>query len=216
MQLKRVGDYNLLFVMAVEHEYGAHLKQRFTPLFTGVGPIEAAIGLTRALEQLSNFGTMPDLIISLGSAGSANLEQTEIYQASSISYRDMDASPLGFEKGVTPFLDHSAKIKIPIKIRGIKRASLSSGADIISGEDYKNIDSDMVDMESFAILRVCQQYNLPIISLRGISDGQKQLVKIADWTQFLHIIDEKLAKAVDIMQMQIEREELDFRPKYAN
>ena len=189
--------------MALENEYGAHLKQRFIPLFTGVGPIEAAIGLTRALEQLSHLGNMPNLIISLGSAGSAVLEQTNIYQASHISYRDMDASPLGFEKGVTPFLDHQAKIKMPIKINGIKSASLSTGANIISGKSYQEINADMVDMESFAILRACQNYKLPMIALRGISDGKTELSHIDDWSKYLHIIDEKLAYAVDVVEREI-------------
>ena len=38
-------------------------------------------------------GVHPDLVVSLGSAGSRTLEQTEIYQAVSVSYRDIDASP---------------------------------------------------------------------------------------------------------------------------
>ena len=187
--------------MAVDNEYGKHLKKRFRPLFTGVGPVEAAISLSITLERLKN--TLPDIVISLGSAGSATLSQTGIYQASSVSYRDMDASPLGFEKGTTPFLDQPAEILLSPQIEGIKKARLSTGANIISGEAYRNIDADMVDMESFAVLRTCQNFGLSMIALRGISDGKSDLTRIDDWTQYLHIIDEKLAKAVDIVEHAI-------------
>ncbi len=203
MKLKQVGDKKLLYIMAVDNEYGENLRKLFTPLFTGVGPVEAAISTGRALENLAQKNSLPDFVISLGSAGSAKLVQTQIYQASHISYRDMDASPLGFKKGVTPFLDHEAKIKMPLKFDGIKSATLSTGANIVSGDDYKNIDADMVDMESFAILRACQIFNIPMIALRGISDGKKELNHIDDWTQYLHIIDEKMAKIVMLIEEQI-------------
>ncbi len=202
-EIKKIGTYKLLYVMAVENEYGACLNKLFTPLFTGVGPVEAAISLSKELEKLRAQNNLPDIIISLGSAGSARFEQTEVYQAKSISYRDMDASPLGFTKGVTPFLDHKVDIKMDLQISEIKSASLSTGANIVSGKAYKDIDADMVDMESFALLRTCQTFNLPMIALRGISDGKEELNHIDDWTQYLHIIDEKLAEAVAIVESKI-------------
>jgi len=90
-ELKSVAGKSILFVMAAEAEYGPFLRSRFEPLMTGVGPVEAAIILTRALAQLAQADELPDLVVSLGSAGSAKLEQTEVYQATSVSYRDMDA-----------------------------------------------------------------------------------------------------------------------------
>ncbi len=195
--------------MAVDNEYKKHLEKRFKPLFTGVGPVEAAISLSKTLAQLSSINSLPDIIISLGSAGSATLEQTEIYQACSISYRDMDASPLGFEKGKTPFLDQPAIIKMPLTLPHIPIASLSTGANIISGNAYKNINADMVDMESYALLRTCQTYNIPMIALRGISDGKHELNHIDDWQQYLHIIDEKLAYIIDRLEIDIDLLHID-------
>lgn len=198
--LKSVGRFNLLYVMAVDAEYGDHLGDRFTPLLTGVGPVEAAIVLTRALDHLEMKNHMPDLVVSLGSAGARHLEQTGIYQAVSVSYRDMDASPLGFEKGKTPFVEGPVDMPLPYRIGGIAEARLSTGANIVSGAAYDAIDADMVDMETFALLRVCQSFSLPLIALRGISDGEKELGHVDDWTQYLHIIDEKLATAVDQLE----------------
>ncbi len=120
-ELKSVAGKRLLFVMAVDAEYGPHLKARFLPLMTGVGPVEAAISLTRALSHLALDGALPDLVVCLGSAGSRTLEQTEVYQIASVSYRDMDASPLGFEKGRTPFLDHRQRSRCRIGFPACRR-----------------------------------------------------------------------------------------------
>ncbi|MBC7311252.1 MAG: 5'-methylthioadenosine/S-adenosylhomocysteine nucleosidase [Rhizobium sp.] len=196
-ELKSVSGRSILFVMAVEAEYGSFLRSRIEPLMTGVGPVEAAIALTRALSGLEAENQRPDLVVSLGSAGSARLEQTEIYQASSVSYRDMDASPLGFEKGRTPFLDLPAAVELPLRIPGVPTASLSTGANIVSGATYDAIDADMVDMETFAVLRTCHAFNLPLIGLRGISDGKQELKHVDDWKEYLHVVDRKLALTVD-------------------
>ncbi|TCR90762.1 5'-methylthioadenosine/S-adenosylhomocysteine nucleosidase [Rhizobium sp. BK376] len=204
-ELKSVAGKSILFVMAAEAEYGPFLRSRIDPLMTGVGPVEAAIVLTRALTQLEAHGDLPDMVVSLGSAGSARLEQTEVYQVSSVSYRDMDASPLGFEKGRTPFLDLPAIIDLPLRIPGVPEASLSTGGNVISGLDaYSKISADMVDMETFAILRACQQWELPLIGLRGISDGVVELQHISGWTEYLHVVDRKLSDAIDSLFTALE------------
>lgn len=193
----------VLFVMAAEAEYGPHLKRRFKPLMTGVGPVEAGVVLGAELALLKAQNRLPDLLVSLGSAGSRTLEQTEIYQATTVAYRDMDASPLGFEKGATPFLDLPVAVPLPLRIPGIRGAALSTGGNIVSGLAYDGIAADMVDMETFACLRACQRFNVPLVALRGISDGPAELQQVSDWTQYLHVIDEKLAKAVDRLEAAI-------------
>src|SRR5690554_6619523 len=126
-ELTTLAGHNILFVMADKAEYGPHLQQRFTPLMTGIGPVEAAVHLTAALAALAQRGSLPDLVVSLGSAGSRVLEQTEVYQATSVAYRDMDAIALGFEKGVTPFLSLPATVPLSLRIPGVTQATLSTG-----------------------------------------------------------------------------------------
>ncbi len=201
--VKSVGDKSILYVMAVEAEYGEHLRSLISPLITGVGPVEAAVVLSWALTHLHSGERLPDLVVSLGSAGSAKLEQTEVYQATSVSYRDMDASPLGFEKGQTPFLDLPVVVPMPLRIPGVAEASLSTGANIVSGATYDQIEADMVDMESFAIMRACQLHDVPMVGLRGISDGKTELKHVNDWTEYLHVVDEKLARAVTHLERAV-------------
>lgn len=191
-----LANRRVLFVMAAEAEYGPHLRQLFVPLMTGVGPVEAGVAVAAELARLQTLGALPELVVSLGSAGSRTLQQTGIYQATSISYRDMDASALGFPKGQTPFLDQPPVLDLPLRIPGIAEATLSTGANIVSGAAYDGIDAEMVDMETYAIVRACMTFGVPLIALRGISDGAADLQHVGDWTEYLHVIDEKLADAV--------------------
>lgn len=208
--ITRIGGKDVLFVMAAEAEYGPHLRRLFTPVITGVGPVEAGVRLGAELSWLKTEKALPDLVVSLGSAGSRTLEQTEIYQAVSVAYRDIDASPLGFARGETPFLDLPVTLPLTLRIPGIKEATLSTGGAVISGAAYDAIAEDMVDMESFACLRACQLFDVPFIGLRGISDGAAQLRHVGDWHEYLHVIDEKLSDAVGRLDHAIASGALDL------
>ena len=197
------GAADILYVMAAPMEYGPHLKSRINPLMTGIGPVEAAVVVTEALARLKAADKMPAIVVSLGSAGSAKLEQLGIYQASSVSYRDMDASALGFEPGVTPLLNLPATLELGPFVPGHPHATQKTGANVVSGVAYDKAGTDMVDMETYAVLRACQRFTLPLIALRGISDGDQELSHLDDWRQYLHIVDEKLAHAVDLLEAAI-------------
>ena len=152
---------------------------------------------------------LPDLVVTLGSAGSRTLDQAKVYQVSSVSYRDMDCSALGFERGITPYLNLPAVLDLPYRIPTLPEARLSTGANVVSGDAYNAIDADMVDMETYAVLRVCQKFDVPVIGLRGISDGKEELNTLSDWTTYLHVVDENLAKSVDIIKGQINLKKLN-------
>lgn len=202
--VRQVGGLRVLFVMATTQEYGPHLQRRIDPFITGVGPVEAAAATATLLCALQHRDAVPDLVFTLGSAGSRVLEHAEVYQASGVAYRDMDASALGFERGRTPFLDHPALIPLPHRIAGIPAASLSTGGAIVSGAAYDAIAEDMVDMESFAVLRAAHRFGIDMMGLRGITDGRSALSRYEDWADYLHIVDEKLALALDAFAAQAE------------
>jgi len=197
MRLERHGAVVVLPVMAAPAEYGAHLRARIDPLMTGVGPVEGAVVLTAALARLEARGALPDLVVSLGSCGSRVLEHAAVHQASSVSYRDMDASALGFPKGVTPLLDQPAVLPLPCPIPGVPTATLSTGGNVVSGAAYDAIDAEMVDMETWGLVRAAQTFGVPVVALRGVSDGRAELKALEDWTSTLHHVDENLAAALD-------------------
>ncbi len=193
-----IAGRRLLFVMAVEAEYGPHLRARFAPLMTGVGPVEAALATGIALHDMARADALPDLVVSIGSAGSRICPLGEIFQIASVSWRDMDASRLGFAKGVTPFVDHPVDLPLLTPL-ALPTARLSTGANIVGGEDYAAINADMVDMETFAVARACARFDVPLMGLRGVSDGPGELEHIHGWTALLGLLDERLAAAVDLL-----------------
>lgn len=203
-RLWKARGLSVLFVMATEQEYGPELRKRISPLVTGVGPVEAAAATSEALASLKAEGALPSLVFSLGSAGSQKLEHAEVYQLASVNYRDMDCSPLGFPRGVVPFLDEPAVVHILYQIPGIASASIATGASIVSGKAYDGIEADMVDMESYAVYRAARRFGLPMIGLRGITDGKTELSRYEDWADYLEIVDHKLAADIDKFTAAVE------------
>jgi len=192
--IEHVAGRKLLFVMAVEAEYGPALRARFRPLLTGVGPVEAAVALTAALAE-----ARPDLVVSLGSAGSRRLAQGSVHRVGRVSWRDIDASPLGFPRGQVPFLDLPPILALPLRLLGVPVASLSTGADVVTGVTWDRVAEDMVDMETYAHLRACMRFGVPLMGLRGVSDGAAELTRIGDWADALPVVDARLGAAVDVL-----------------
>lgn len=203
--LTAFGPLTALCVMAAQAEYGPALKARIRPLITGVGPVEAAVETTIALAMLEREGRLPDLILSLGSAGSQTLQHGRVYWVDEVAYRDMDASAIGFPKGVTPFLDEPAVLTLASGPAGQPYARLATGGSVVTGEAYDDIDADMVDMETYAVVRAAAKFDVPVMGLRGISDGKADLTGLSDWTDTLSVIDEGLAEALDLLKAEFER-----------
>ncbi len=198
--LSSFGPKTVLCVMAAEPEYGPALRSRIRPLITGVGPVEAAAATAHALEGLRGQGGLPDVIISIGSAGSRTLDHARVYRVTEVSYRDMDASVLGFPKGETPYPRLPAVLPLAEGPSALPRARLATGASVVSGAAYDAVDADMVDMETFAVVRAAARFGVPVVGLRGVSDGRSDLSRLEHWTDALAEIDQRLAEALDLLQ----------------
>lgn len=198
VELTQLGTKRALFVMAAEPEYGPHLRARFVPLITGIGPVEAALHAGIALARLEAAGTLPDLIVCLGSAGSRRCALGSIHQIGSVSWRDMDASALGVEPGVVPYLDEPKDLPLDTPL-DLPIATLSSGGDVVSGDHWNRVSADMVDMETYAVARAARTFGVPLVGLRGVSDGPGELAGAHDWHKLLGYLDGELAKAVDLL-----------------
>ena len=197
--LSSFGPKTALCVIAAEPEYGPALRSRIRPLITGVGPVEAAAGVAAALATLQAENALPDLIVSLGSAGSRTLDHARVYRVSEVSYRDMDASVLGFPKGETPYPRIAAVLPLSHGPTALPTARLATGGSVVSGTAYDAVDADMVDMETFAVVRAAARFGVPVIGLRGVSDGRTDLSELSHWTDALAEIDLRLAEALDLL-----------------
>lgn len=197
--LSRFGPKTVLCVMAAAPEYGPALKARIRPLITGVGPVEAAASVGQALAELRAEDALPDMVICLGSAGSRTLAHARVYRVSDVAYRDMDASVLGFPKGETPFLPGSAVLTLADGPASLPTARLATGASVVTGAAYDAVEADMVDMETYAVVRAAARFGVPVLGLRGVSDGRADLTELSHWTDALAEIDLRLAEALDLL-----------------
>lgn len=197
--LSSFGPKTALCVMAAAPEYGPALRSRIRPLITGVGPVEAAAAVSHALAELKAENALPDVVVSLGSAGSRTLDHARVYRIAEVSYRDMDASVLGFPKGETPFLGQPAFLRLADGPAALPTARLATGASVVSGAGYDAVDADMVDMETYAVVRAAARFGVPAVGLRGVSDGRTDLSELSHWTDALAEIDLRLAEALDLL-----------------
>ena len=175
---------NVLIAMALESECrGKFLKENI--IYTGVGKVNASYNLTKAISE-----QYPNIVINLGSAGSTKFNSGSLINCTKFIQRDMNVEPLGFEKWATPFEeDESAILNYGKRLPHLKEGICGSGDNFdISGSDELY---DLVDMEAFAMAKICKAENIEFISIKYISDGADGKAA-SDWSQALEDASEKL------------------------
>mgnify|MGYP006285498231 CR=1 FL=1 len=178
-----------LFVFALEQEARGLFDEELC-LFTSVGKVNAAISLMKYLAE----NGAPELIINLGTAGSAIHKAGIVVHATRFIQRDMDVTPLGFAPFQTPFSDIPPIILPPGPETTLPQSVCGTGDhfDIAhTGEAY-----DTVDMEAYALARVCMESNLPFLCLKYISDGADGEAA-QDWDAALDAGAKALRSAID-------------------
>jgi len=186
-----LSNTDILIVCALEIETQEQLNdwEPFTDypvwnvLYTGVGKVNATFKLT---ERLTDYNwAKPKLVINYGTAGSRKIKKGQIVDCTKFIQRDMDVTGLGFMKTQTPFennipiiLDFDHVEFNPIG----KKVSCGSGDSFV--EDRTNYYGEVVDMEAYALAKVCWLFGIPFISFKYITDGaDKQSHK--DWEKNL-------------------------------
>ena len=152
---------NILIVSALTLET-QHQLTDYETLYTGVGKVNATYELTRTLfDDRNNY----DLVINYGTA--ASKLHKGLVDCTRFVQRDMDATPLGFKIGETPFenkplmIDFS-HIKNPIG----KNLCCYTGDSFVTDIQYM----DVVDMEAYALAKTCRNFGIDFVSYKYISD----------------------------------------------
>ena len=161
---------DILIVCALEIETQGQLED-YDVLYTGVGKVNATLKLTRKFGKFGSY--IPyDLVINYGTAGSRKIKKKQLVDCTKFVQRDMDVTGLGFMRGQTPFED---KIPIILDFDHVefnpigRKASCGSGDNFV--EDKTNYYGEVVDMEAYALAKVCYNYDVPFISFKYITDG---------------------------------------------
>ncbi len=159
-----------LIVMALPQESRGELERAGAEvLYTGVGKVNAAAGLARRLAELRCAGNTPGLVVNLGTAGSRSVAAHSLVACNRFVQRDMDVSGLGFARGVTPFDDTPAVIEFPPVFAQLPQLTCST-ADSFATHLHE-IDGDVVDMEAFALARVCIGEQIQFACAKYVTDG---------------------------------------------
>ena len=147
----------MIILVALEQE----LKRTNLPNhhieYTGLGKLNAAI---KTLEVINKFS--PKLIVNFGTAGSLRSGIQGLVEISSFSQRDMDVTPLGFRVGQTPY-DEIEEIRF-----GENGYSCGTGDTFVT--EPPKLKTDVVDMEAYAIAKICYLKKVNFRCFKYISD----------------------------------------------
>ena len=161
---------DILIVCALEIETQGQLED-YDVLYTGVCKVNATLKLTRKFGKFGSY--IPyDLVINYGTAGSRKIKKKQLVDCTKFVQRDMDVTGLGFMRGETPFED-DPPLMLDFGITEFnnikRRATCGSGDNFV--EDKTNYYGEVVDMEAYALAKVCYNYDVPFISFKYITDG---------------------------------------------
>lgn len=154
-------------------------------LQSGIGKVAAAMGTAILLERFQ-----PNLVINTGSAGGfdANLSLGDVIISTQVAYHDADVTAFGYAYGQMagqaasfssdPQLMDVAEQALlaltptPNALRGL----ICTGDSFVHSKKQQDLirahfpNVIAVEMEAAAIAQVCQQFNVPFVVVRAISD----------------------------------------------
>jgi len=165
---KSFASDRVAVVMALQIESEKLLeKSGFNIFYTGVGLINASISLTKFIERMR-----PDRVVNLGTAGSIDYPIGSLVEVSSVMQRHPVFAHLNKE------LKLNSITKLPQVVCG--------SADYIEtlSRDKHNL-FNIVDMECYALAKVCQSYKIPLHSIKYITDLSNQNVD-TEWKSNLN------------------------------
>ncbi len=185
-----------LIVCALEVETQGLLKD-YDVLYTGVGKVNATFELTKKFGKYGSY--IPyDMVINYGTAGSRKIKKKTLVDCTKFIQRDMDVTGLGFMRGETPFEQDPPFV---IQQQNIEFNPIGRNATCGSGDNFAEDKSqyygEVVDMEAYALAKVCYLYDVPFISFKYITDGADEQAD-EDWEKNLadgiKVFKEKILK----------------------
>ena len=168
---------NPLVVCALKDELKIE-SSKIDLLYTGVGKINAAISITKYLSKR----TIPEYVINFGTAGSKIIPVGEMVDCTKFIQRDMDVSGLGFMKSQTPF---EPLVPIILDSSHVTFNPIGMNETCATGDSFVQEETDyVVDMEAYALAKVCWKRNVDFISFKYITDNANE-DSPKDWEEHL-------------------------------
>lgn len=188
-----------LLVMALPLESQGVFERANVPvLYTGVGKVNAAYALTRRLAAYAYAGVTMPQVINFGTAGSRVHPTGTVLECHAFVQRDMDVTGLDVPLGVTPFEDIPPRLEFPPLFDQLPRGVCGSGDSFVMVQAA--MECDVVDMEGYALAKVCWMERVAFTSVKYVTDGADHAAG-QDWQSNLkHAADRFLALYEELIQ----------------
>ena len=178
--------HDLALMMALPNESKGLFEQEDIAVhYSGIGKVNAAF---KAFDVIHKTGCKT--LLNLGTAGSLVFNTHDLVEVTQFVQRDMDVSPLGFVVGVTPMdEEYPSAIDLEPYFAHLPRGICGTGDSFETGKP--KVDCNLVDMEGYAIAKVCKKLGVRFISVKYITDGANDTAHL-DWEENLLLGAQKL------------------------
>src|SRR5690606_33030553 len=153
--------------------------------YSGIAKVNAAF---KAFEVIQNTGC--NTLLNSGSAGSSHFNGHELVEVTQYVQRDTDVSPLDFDAVMTSMEQHSpGAIELESYFDHLPKGICGTGDSFETG--ISKVACNLVDMEGYALAKVCKKLGVRLISVKYISDGANETAHL-DWEENLLLGAKKL------------------------
>jgi len=152
---------NSIILIALELE-APKMSQWNNVFFTGVGKVNAAMTAAKLIERYK-----PERVFNFGTAGGITVD-SDLNRVDKFVPRDMSCAGLGYSPGQTPFEDGVILGHVH-DIEWETGKVCSTGDNFVADPDLE-IPADLVEMEAYAIAKVCQDAGVEFHCYKYVSD----------------------------------------------
>ena len=179
----RASDIAVIVALPMETQ-GLFDAQKIPVHYCGIGKINAAF---KTAEVILKTGCKH--VLNLGTAGSHKFPTHSTIECHGFVQRDMDLSPLGFPFGQTPMDEVPGLIEVPRLLPDLPGGVCGTGDRFEVGPPQ--LECDLVDMEAYAIAKVCKKLGVGLTAVKYITDGSDDKAH-EDWFENLKPASRKL------------------------
>ncbi|MHA1539229.1 MAG: 5'-methylthioadenosine/S-adenosylhomocysteine nucleosidase family protein [Alphaproteobacteria bacterium] len=163
--MTNLKNKKILLIKALKDESRHHFKDaNIDVLYSGVGKVNAAYVLTKSITE-----NRPDFVVNLGTAGSTHFNAGTLINCTKFIQRDMDATEFGYKKWETPAEKTPAILPYGERIDSLPEGICGTGDSFDTSG--KKETYTVVEMEAYALAKICQRENIPFYCVKYISDG---------------------------------------------
>jgi adenosylhomocysteine nucleosidase len=171
-------------VIALQAEAAGVFESAQVPvIYCGVGKVNAAMALAGELSRYSVLQQPMPLVVNFGSAGSREHDTGTLVSCHEFVQRDMDVTGMGFALGVTPYEEVPACLRFDPIFQHLPHARCGSGDSFAT--QAIEMECAVVDMEAYALAKVCWSYKAKFACAKYVSDGAGHAAP-QDWQRNVH------------------------------